>query len=179
MEGEPGKVFHYSYVGLQIAAAVIEKIGGKSFETLFAERIAQPLDMQHTDFGHKPVAQPAGGAFSTPQDYLNFLVMILNRGTFHDKRILSEGSIAQMQINRVTADVKVVNSPAEADNFGYGYGEWIMGADAVSSPGLFGSYPWVDNQKKYAAFLMTLNLQRKDRKKRYKALKTLVDKALE
>ncbi len=51
MEGEPGTVFHYSNAGLQIAAAVIEKISGKSFQTLFAERIAQPLDMKNTDFG--------------------------------------------------------------------------------------------------------------------------------
>ncbi len=31
MEGEPGKVFHYSSIGLQIAAAVIEKISGRGF----------------------------------------------------------------------------------------------------------------------------------------------------
>ena len=53
MEGGPGKVFHYSNVGLQIAGAVIEKLGGKTFQTLFAERIAKPLDMKNTDFGTK------------------------------------------------------------------------------------------------------------------------------
>ena len=31
MEGAPGRVFHYSNVGLQIAGAVIEKISGKIF----------------------------------------------------------------------------------------------------------------------------------------------------
>ena len=65
LEGEPGKTFHYSNVGLQIAGAVIEKISGKSFETLFAERIAKPCDMKNTDFGKGAVALPAGGAFST------------------------------------------------------------------------------------------------------------------
>lgn len=179
MEGKPGKVFHYSNAGLQIAGAIIEKISCENFEDLFAARLAQPLNMQHTDFGRKSLALPAGGAFSTPQDYLNFLVMILNKGTFNGKRILSEASIAQMQINRLTADVKITGSPAEGGNFGYGYGEWIMGTDAVSSPGLFGSYPWVDNHKGYAAFLMTLNLDRDGRLKRYKELKILVDKALQ
>jgi Beta-lactamase class C and other penicillin binding proteins len=53
MEGEPGKTFHYSNVGLQIAGAVIEKIAHKDFETLFAERIAKPLGLTHTDFGNK------------------------------------------------------------------------------------------------------------------------------
>ena len=178
MEGEPGKVFHYSNVGLQIAGSILEKISGKSFEALFEERIARPLNMQNTDFGKKKIVLPAGGAFSTPQDYLNFLVMILNKGTFNGKRILSPASITQMQINRITSEVKVSDSPTEATNLGYGYGEWIMGTNAVSSPGLFGSYPWIDNHKKYAAFLMTLNLQRDGRQKRYATLKQLVGEAL-
>src|SRR6185312_4422297 len=48
MEGEPGKVFHYSSIGLQIAAAVIEKISGEDFKTLFKERIAIPCNMKNT-----------------------------------------------------------------------------------------------------------------------------------
>jgi CubicO group peptidase (beta-lactamase class C family) len=179
MEGVPGKVFHYSYVGLQIAGAILEKISGKSFETLFAERIALPLHMQHTDFGMKGLTLPAGGAYSTPQDYLNFLVMILNKGLFNGKRILTEGSISQMQVNRLTADVKKIGFPAEAGGFGYGYGEWIMGDNLVSSPGLFGSNPWIDNHKKYAAFLMTLNMNRDGRQQRYQELKKLVDRAFQ
>lgn len=46
IEGQAGKVFRYSNTGLQIAGAVIEKISGKSFETLFAERIASPLEIR-------------------------------------------------------------------------------------------------------------------------------------
>jgi CubicO group peptidase (beta-lactamase class C family) len=163
MEGKAGKVFRYSNTGLQIAGAVIEKISGKSFETLFAERIAKPLEMKNTDFGMGKVALPAGGASSSPNDYMNLLIMILNKGTFKGKQILSENSVNQMQINRITSDVKVAYTPTEAGDFGYGYGEWVMekGSNAnlsnvVTSPGLFGSFPWVDNQKKTAGFLMAL-----------------------
>ena len=177
MEGEPGKVFHYSNVGLQIAGAVIEKISGKSFETLFAERIATPLNMKNTDFGKGKVALPAGGASSTPQDYMNFLVMILNEGTFNGKRILTKSSITQMQINRLTPDVNNVYTPAEAGHPGYGYGEWV-GTACVSSPGLFGSYPVVDTKHKYAAFLMTFYFKSDGRQERYAALKKLIDEAV-
>ncbi|MGF7078974.1 serine hydrolase domain-containing protein [Mucilaginibacter sp. UYCu711] len=182
MEGQPGRVFHYSNVGLQIAGAVVEKIGGKTFQTLFAERIAKPLNMTNTDWGTGKVALPAGGGISTPQDYLNFLVMILNKGEFNGKRILSESSIAQMQINRITADVKVAYSPGEAGNMGYGYGEWVSksasAADTglpISSPGLFGSFPWVDYKNGYAAILMTFYINNKGRNERYKELKGLVN----
>lgn len=186
MEGEPGKVFHYSNAGLQIAGAIIEKISGKSFETLFAERIAQPLGMFNTDFGKKKVALPAGGAISTPEDYMHFLVMILNKGVYNGERVLSEASIAQMQVDRITPDVKVSYSPAEAGNIGYGYGEWVWDAaqvgnvsKAVTSPGLFGSFPWVDNEKHYCAFLMTFYVQNTGRNERYKTLKGLVDEAVQ
>ena len=185
MEGKPGKIFRYSNVGLQIAGAVIEKIANKSFETLFAERIAKPLEMKNTDFGKGKVALPAGGASSTPSDYMNMLVMLLNKGMFNGKRILSESSVSQMQINRVTADVTVAYAPAEAGNFGYGYGEWVMEkstvnnlSNAVTSPGLFGSLPWIDNEKKTAGFLMTFYLNNKGRHEYYVELKRLVDEAL-
>lgn len=185
MEGEPGRVFHYSNAGLQIAGAVIEKISGKSFETLFAERIAKPLGMTNTDFGKGKVALPAGGASSTPNDYINFLVMILNKGTYYGKRVLSENAVSQMQINRVTSDIKIGYSPAEAGNFGYAYGEWVMNdasatkpTDAITSPGLFGSFPWVDNKNHYAAFMMTFYLKSDGRNERYRELKRLVDEAL-
>lgn len=184
MEGIPGKVFHYSNTGLQIAGAVIEKIGGKSFEALFAERIAKPLEMKNTDFGKGKVAMPAGGAISTPEDYINFMVMILNKGVFNNKRILSENSIREMQINRIIADVKVAYSPGEAGDTGYGYGEWVYKdltgkpSEVVSSPGLFGSFPVVDNRNKYCAFLMTYYINNQGRQARYKELKQLMDEAL-
>jgi len=186
MEGEPGTVFHYSNAGLQIAGAVIEKISGKSFETLFTERIARPLNMKNSDFGKGKVALPAGGAYSTPEDYMNFLVMILGKGMFNGRRILSENSVAEMQVNRVTKDVKVAYSPTEAGNFGYGYGEWVMETStvndlsrSVTSPGLFGSFPWVDNEKKYCAFLMCFYIKNEGRNARYKELKRLVDEAID
>jgi CubicO group peptidase (beta-lactamase class C family) len=185
MEGEPGKTFHYGNTGLQIAGAVIEKISSKSFETLFEERIAKPCNMINTDFGNGKVAMPAGGAFSTAADYINFLQMILNEGVFNGKSILSRQSVIEMQKNRVAKDAVIKSSPSEAGSWGYGFGEWTMNdvmgekrSDAVTSPGLFGSFPVVDSKNKYTAFLMSFNLNHKGRNERYKELKRLMDKAL-
>ena len=111
--------------------------------------------------------------------------MILNKGMFNGKRILSENSIAEMQVNRLNQDVKIAYSPTEAGNFGYGYGEWVMETSAkdhlskaITSPGLFGSFPWVDNEKHYCAFLMTFYLKNEGRNEKYKALKQLVDESI-
>lgn len=185
MEGEPGKIFHYSNTGLQIAAAVIEKLSGKDFRTLFSERIARPLHLTNTDFGSSRVPLAAGGAWSTPNDYLQFLVMILNKGLYGGKRMLSEKAVNEMQVNRITPETHIAYSPAEAgETMGYGYGEWIMQTSAngtartVTSPGLFGSFPWIDNQKGYCGFLMTYYIKPTGRGERYKELQTIIDQQI-
>ncbi len=192
MEGEPGKTFRYGNTGLQIIAAIIEKVSEKDFETAFRERIAEPLNMKNTDFGKKSVPLAAGGAYSTPEDFMNFLMMILNEGEFNGKRIISKALIVEMQKNRIGRDVLIASTPEEAGNWGYGFGEWVMDSPlaladkkgampdskrsaAVTSPGLFGSFPWVDNDKKYCAFLFVYNLQHKGRNQKYKELKQVVD----
>ncbi len=185
MEGEPGKVFHYSSVGLQIAAAIIEKISGKDFRTLFSERIAEPCGMKNTDFGKAKVPLAAGGALSTPEDYIRFLQMILQDGKYNGKQIISRNSVDLMQRNY-----------AEAGNWGYGFGEWVMDSPlltypeggekvqpvrsaSVTSPGLFGSFPWIDNERQYAGFLFVFNLKQKGRGEKYKELKSIVDNEIE
>lgn len=179
MEGQPGKVFRYSNTGLQLAGAVLERIGGKSFEELFVQRIAGPLKMYNTDFGKAKVALPAGGAYSTASDYLNFLIMILNGGVFEGKRVLSEASIAHMQANRIAGDVRVAYTPSEATGFGYGFGEWTMeDLGVVTSPGLFGSCPWVDKRNNCCAVLITFYLNNQGRNERYKTLFSLVGNAV-
>jgi len=185
MEGTPGKTFHYSSIGLQLAGAIIEKISGKDFETLFTERIGGPCEMTQTDFGHGKVAMPAGSGWSTAEDYTKFLSMILSEGVYKGKRILSKASIIEMQKNRVAKDAVIASSPAEAGNWGYGFGEWVMDdavenkrSMAVTSPGLFGSFPWVDYNLHYTGFLFTFNLKNKGRSERYHELKKIVDGAI-
>ena len=180
MEGAPGTVFRYSNVGLQIAGAILEKIGGESFGQLFLERIAMPLGMTNTDFGIRPVALPAGGASSTAEDYVHFLEMIRNKGEYHGVRILSEHSVEEMEKDRIGADVRIAYSPASGamGKVGYGYGEWTMGPGVVSSPGLFGAFPWVDNGRGYSAFLMVYYLGNHKKQERDVELMRLVSESL-
>jgi CubicO group peptidase (beta-lactamase class C family) len=183
MEGEPGKTFHYGNAGLQIAAAVIEKISGKKFETLFQERIARPCGMTNTTFENGPgrfqqqVPLAAGGARGTAMDYLHFLQIILHKGLYNGKRVLSESSVALMQVN-YAKDARVVYSPAAGAGWGYGFGEWVMKEGAVSSPGLFGSFPWVDYVKGYCGMLFTVNLNNRERAELYKGLVEVVERCL-
>jgi CubicO group peptidase (beta-lactamase class C family) len=185
MDSKPGETFRYSNIGLEIAGAVIEKISAKDFKTLFAERIAQPCNMLQTDFGDKPLPIPAGSARSTALDYMHFLEMILNNGNYHGKQVVKKESINLMQ-RCYTNNANIVYCPEEAKGWGYGFGEWMMNnvsgtntSTSVTSPGLFGTFPWIDTEIGYAAILFTFNVNSKGRNGKYKELKSLVDKAIE
>jgi CubicO group peptidase (beta-lactamase class C family) len=56
---------------------------------------------------------PAGGLFSTATDVARFCQMVLNKGTFNGKRILSEDAVKQMTSKQTGDEVK--------DNYGLGW----------------------------------------------------------
>jgi hypothetical protein len=88
-----------------------------------------------------------------------------------------------MQLSR-TVHAKVVYSPAEAVGYEYGWGEWILEKDemgnstVVCSPGLFGTYPWVDVKRNYAAIVFVKNIRVKNRQKIYQEIRDAVNAAI-
>ena len=167
---KPGTEFRYSNIGLNVAGHIVEVISGKNFEKIFQERIAIPLGMLHTSFAKgKGPANPSGGAYSTANDYTNFLAMILDKGVHRGKRVLSEKAVAEMERSRITLAM-VKYAPDPADGYTYALGEWVEETDqngsstAVASPGLFGTWPLVDICHQYACiFLVKIFLSKKQR----------------
>jgi CubicO group peptidase (beta-lactamase class C family) len=81
---------------MHVGGRIAEIVSGKSWNELLVERIATPLGMSNTDFfayGPTGDPRPAGDARSSTDDYARFLQMILQRGHFDGKRILSEASV--------------------------------------------------------------------------------------
>ncbi len=179
----PGTGFWYGNVGLNIAARVCEVVSKRNFQQLALEKLFRPLSMRATTFAndnYSVAPDPSGGAKSTALDYMNFLSMILNKGMFNGKRILSEKSIEAMQTPITTAkDIKY--APKVAAGYNYGLGEWIQEVDAngkatvVSSPGLFGTWPMVDNCKGYACIVFVKTLLSEQKKEIYLDMKKIID----
>ncbi|HKX30303.1 MAG TPA: serine hydrolase domain-containing protein [Blastocatellia bacterium] len=150
--GPPGGQFAYGENSMQVAGRICEVVSGQSWESLFQEQIAIPLEMSGATYGAGPNPIIAGGAQLGMSDYANFLRMIEAKGRFKGQRVLSIGAIREMQRN-LTEGLPVVFSPRMDGPTNYGIGEWIDAFDArgralqVSSPGLFGFNPWVDNQR--------------------------------
>ncbi|MEO6231093.1 MAG: serine hydrolase domain-containing protein [Ferruginibacter sp.] len=184
IDSNPGTSFYYGSIGLNIAGRILEVVGKKRFELLMKQRIFTPLNMKGSSFAPDNFAtDPSGGAVSTAADYMNFLSMILDKGMYEGKRILSDASVTAMQTNQ-TKDVPKKYAPQAGEGYDYGLGEWILGTDAdgqstvVSSPGLFGTFPYVDNCKKYACIFFVKNRLGEERKDVYLQIKKAIDKQL-
>jgi len=167
----PGAEFHYGGLAMQVAGRMAELATGKDWESLFQEKIAQPLGMKNTHFtpvdmggGHSPML--GGGARSVLHDYANFLNMISNNGLFSGIRILSEAAIKEMQADQIgVAKVSplefVERVRSEIHKGIYGLGEWREELDSdgnavlISSPSWAGAYPWIDKTTGTYGFFIT------------------------
>jgi CubicO group peptidase (beta-lactamase class C family) len=180
IQANPGVEFRYNNTGLNIAGRVVEIVTKRGFEQMMQERITRPLMMRSTNFSSLNAVNPAGGALTSANDYLNFLSMILNKGMFNGKRILSEQAIAEMQTVRTTPSL-IKYAPKLAEGFNYGFGAWITATDekglatAISCPGLFGSWASIDKCRGYAFVLLTKELVTFDKKDFYLGIKQAID----
>jgi CubicO group peptidase (beta-lactamase class C family) len=185
IERNPGEMFFYSNVGLNIAGRILEIISKKTFDRLIQDRLLRPLKMRNTTFyiDYSQAFNPSGGALSSANDYMNFLTMILNKGVFEGKRILSEKAILEMQ-KMQTGNAVVKYAPKVAEGYNYGLGEWIVepgtngNAAVVSSPGLFGTFPLVDNCRGYACIFFVKTLLTEQKKELYVSLKEAIDQQI-
>ena len=73
LEFEPGSKFSYNNSGYFLLGAIIEKVTGKSYETVLKERIFEPLGMKNTGYDHSASVLPkrASGYEKTPDGYVN------------------------------------------------------------------------------------------------------------
>jgi len=181
IDANPGTSFFYGNMGLNIAARVVEVISKRSFESLVKQRLFTPLEMKNCSFAPEDNAvNPSGGAESTAADYMNFLTMLMNKGMYKGKRILSEKAIEEMQkVQTAKATKKFV--PKVAEGYEYGLGEWIQEQDGngnstvVACPGLFGTCSFIDKQRKYACIIFVKKLLSEDKKELYLELKKKID----
>ena len=163
----PATQFAYGGLSMHVGGRLAEVASGQLWDTLFAQRIAGPLGMAHTDYeglGQTNNPRMDGGARSSLDDYGRFLEMLLGGGVFRGTRILEQASVEEMRKDQ-TFGVPIVSTPAEGATR-YGLGTWrdiVDGAGEpvrVSSPGAFGFTPWLElDLGYYGVFLVLWNNQ--------------------
>jgi CubicO group peptidase (beta-lactamase class C family) len=162
LEDPPGEVFKYGGPGFQVAGAMVEAVTGRRWADLFDERLSRPLGMAHTYWEHLPNrgVSPAdtfnpllqGGVVTTADDYMRFLTMLAQQGTYGGRRILSAQAVESMETAQTLGKPMAYLPPGVKKSMQYAFGNWYetWASDGkcilVSSPGAFGTYPWIDRE---------------------------------
>ena len=110
----PGRYFSYSNSGAAFAAYILERVTGEGYESLVERTLFAPLDMGSATFdagpqlaaGHSAgvpapyrniLLRPSGALNATAREMGHLVEMLLNRGRFRGRAILSEESIQRME----------------------------------------------------------------------------------
>ena len=185
IQANAGTEFRYSNIGLNIAGRILEIVSKKKFDLLIKQKLFNLLGMRKTTFStlDGSAVNPSGGALSTADDYMHFLVMLLNKGKYNGQQILSEESVNQLMQCQTTLD-KIKYAPKAAEGFNYALGSWVVEADknnkstALASPGLFGTWPMIDYCRGYAYIVFVKNLLGEERAEAHLELKKIIDKQI-
>jgi CubicO group peptidase (beta-lactamase class C family) len=184
IRANPGTDFWYGSIGLNIAARVLEIVSKRRFDVLIKSKLFNPLGMRKTTFSTmdgSPV-NPSGGAQSTADDYMRFLVMLLNKGRYNGTQILTENSVnLLMQVQTSPAMIKY--APKSAAGFNYALGSWVIEekagqATTLACPGLFGTWPMIDFCRGYAYIVFVKSLLGEERAGVHLELKKIIDKKI-
>ena len=166
VKNEPGVVFAYGGISMQIAGYAAERASGKRWSQLFDELVATPSEMEQSVYGHPFWHSPgteihspnlAGGLYASGQDYFNFLTTLFPNET--GRGLLAKGTIDQMESDLTSSLVQIV--PGPRPDWFYGLGLWCEAPLAgrcmqVNSAGAFGTFPWVDRETGTYGVLVTL-----------------------
>ena len=164
MAAEPGTAWNYSQ-GLDVLGGVIEKITGQTLEEAVRERITAPLGMTDTAFV-QPASKSArfaqsqkqdplyydytmtrilfaggGGISSTAEDYLRFVLMLANHGTYKGVQILKPETLDLMLIDQTSPEIRGKGLFFPGPGMGFGLGMSLVIDDTKQRPAN-GTFSW-------------------------------------
>lgn len=148
---EPGVYWQYRSGDTQTLGLIIEKVFNQSISSLVSERFMKPMGAEADALWLLDGAEKHEKAFccfnGIARDYARFGQLVLNKGKWGDKQIVSENYIAE-----ATSPASYLKDKYENNNpvdF-YGYQYWIVnhsGVTAVAQNGLFGQYVYIIPEK--------------------------------
>ncbi|MBL7762909.1 MAG: serine hydrolase [Chitinophagaceae bacterium] len=182
IQTNPGTEFRYNNMGADIAGRVLEVLSKKRFDMLIRQKLFVPMGMRRTTFTNMEggAVSPSDGAQSSAEDYIKFLGMLLNKGKYGGKQILSEESVNTMMQSITTLNI-IKSPPKSMQGYDYAMGSWVMEADAnaksivLSCPSFTGTWPVIDYCRGYAYLILSKKLFEEDKAEVNKQVKSVLD----
>jgi CubicO group peptidase (beta-lactamase class C family) len=109
--------------------------------------------------------------------------MLLNKGVFNGKRILSEAAIEEMQ-KVCTTPALIKYAPAQMSGMGYTMGAFVVStneqgkATALDCPGLCGSWAGIDWCRNYGFLVLTRKMENTEKSDVYSRIRQALNDQL-
>lgn len=107
----------------------------------------------------------SGGLLSTPDDFLRFSQMLLNRGELNGVRVLSEQSVRELTRDQLPPHLSPLGPSMLDEGYGFGLAGSVLvdsaESDMPGSPGIYrwsgyvGTYWWIDPRNRMVAMVWT------------------------
>ena len=140
--GENGRGFFYNSLNTYMLAAVCARKCGTDLMTYLNARLFEPLGITdvYWEKGPEGVEKGGWGLYIRPEDMAKVGLLILGRGEYRGKRLISEEFIAEATRVHSTA-------PASFGDFNYGYQLWVgRERDTVLFNGMLGQNMHIDRE---------------------------------
>lgn len=88
----PGEVINYNNKAVALLGGIVEKLSGKRFDHFFVDEFYKPMNIAQYDWIKDESRNPTvhGAFIIKPSDFIKFGELILNKGLYDGKRIISE-----------------------------------------------------------------------------------------
>jgi len=156
----PGTRIQYSNLGVSIAAYIVEKVSGMTYETYVAKYFFKPMGMKNMTFRNSelykkigakgydngtvmpylhPLYRPSAALTGSSKDLVNMLKFFIKRGKIDSIQLLSESSLKRMEHNEslnignseLFKRQGLGNNPSYYKNYIYrGHGGSVPGSNA-------------------------------------------------
>jgi CubicO group peptidase (beta-lactamase class C family) len=181
IRANPTEDFWFGNLGINIAGRVLEVAMKKRFDILAKQKLFTPLTMRRSTFSTidgSPV-NPAGSAMTTAEDLTKFLAMLMNKGTYGGKQILSEESVTELLRVHAAKDI-MKSTPEIMASFNYALGAWALKeqegqATAIACPGWGGAFLLADWEKGYGFFVLPKEKLKEEETSLYLAISALIE----
>ncbi len=117
---KPGTEFRYNSMNTYMLSAIVQRITGQTLFEYMKERMFEPMGIKKIQWESCPMGITKGGwgMYILPEDIAKIAQLIIDRGIWKGKRIVSEKWIDAASSFKVRSDRNM-------NDYGYGYQIWM------------------------------------------------------
>lgn len=139
---DPGTFYRYSTHATHMLSAIIQRVSGNSLEDFLNTYMFNPMDIYEAEWELSPEGLTAGGMGLSlyPASLIKVAAMLLNKGVYCGKRVISEEYIAHATFPQVIKQDDVNDPNQYYSGYQYGFQFHISSNSVFRADGAFGQF---------------------------------------